>query len=132
MTQKTNIKFGIVNSLDTSLNNAKQNGDIVDGKVYITTDKPAIYIKGATVNDTSLIGCGFIANDNQNGLMSTQSYNKLHNILNTYASDSSLELDDINYDTFIKYVAQTLTETQKQQARENIDASPIIIWEEYK
>lgn len=37
-------------------------------------------------------------------------------------SDTSDELDDVETNTFVKYVAQTLTEEQKEQVRKNIGA----------
>lgn len=37
--------------------------------------------------------------------------------------ETSEELDDVETNTFVKYVTQTLTETQKQQARNNIGAA---------
>jgi hypothetical protein len=37
--------------------------------------------------------------------------------------ETSEELDDIETNTYIKYVVQTLTETQKQQTRDNIGAA---------
>jgi hypothetical protein len=38
-------------------------------------------------------------------------------------TETSEELDDVETNTFVKYVVQTLTETQKQQARNNIGAA---------
>lgn len=38
-------------------------------------------------------------------------------------SDTSDELDDVETNTFVKYVAQTLTEEHKVQARANIGAA---------
>lgn len=40
-------------------------------------------------------------------------------------SDTSDELDDVETNTFVKYVAQTLTDEQKEQARKNIGAASI-------
>lgn len=41
------------------------------------------------------------------------------------AIDTSEEVDDVETDAYIKYVAQTLTEEQKAQSRENIGAASI-------
>lgn len=38
-------------------------------------------------------------------------------------TETSEELDDVETNTFVKYVVQTLTETQRQQARNNIGAA---------
>lgn len=40
--------------------------------------------------------------------------------LNIQAVDTSETLDDVETNTYVKYVAQTLTEEQKAQVRENI------------
>lgn len=51
-------------------------------------------------------------------------------------SDASDELDDVETNTYVKYVAQTLTEEQKEQARKNIGAAStsyiISVFEEIK
>ena len=44
---------------------------------------------------------------------------------NIQAVDTSETLDDVETNTYIKYVAQTLTEKQKQQSRDNIEAASI-------
>lgn len=48
----------------------------------------------------------------------------VNNILNNkgaiQAVDTSEELDDVETNTYVKYVAQTLTDAQKQQVRKNI------------
>ena len=40
--------------------------------------------------------------------------------VNILAEDAKTTIDDINKDTYIKYVVQSLTDTQKEQARKNI------------
>lgn len=42
---------------------------------------------------------------------------------NISAENTSNELDDIETNTYLKYVAQALTENQKQQSRNNIGAA---------
>ena len=42
---------------------------------------------------------------------------------NVEAVDTSETLDDVETNTYVKYIAQTLTDTQKQQVRENIGAA---------
>lgn len=56
-----------------------------------------------TINNTSILGSGNIAID-----------------ANIQAVDTQETLDDVNTNTYVKYVAQTLTEEQKAQVRENI------------
>lgn len=58
-----------------------------------------------TVNGESLVGSGNIA---------------VGNIISE--EDDSLTIDDVNTNTYVKYVAQTLTEEQKAQVRTNISA----------
>lgn len=73
-----------------------------------------------TINNTSILGSGNIAID-----------------ANIQAVDTSETLDEVNTNTYVKYVAQTLTEEQKAQVRENIGVSdaggstskPIIVME---
>lgn len=43
--------------------------------------------------------------------------------VNVEAVDTSETLDDVETNTYVKYIAQTLTDTQKQQVRENIGAA---------
>ena len=43
--------------------------------------------------------------------------------VNILAEDAKAIIDDINKDTYIKYVVQSLTDTQKEQARKNIDVN---------
>lgn len=59
-----------------------------------------------TINNTSILGSGNIAID-----------------ANIQAVDTSETLDEVNTNTYVKYVAQTLTEEQKAQVRENIGVS---------
>ena len=56
-----------------------------------------------TINNESLVGDGNIA---------------VGNIISE--EDDSLTIDDVNTNTYVKYVAQTLTEEQKAQVRTNI------------
>lgn len=56
-----------------------------------------------TINNTSILGSGNITID-----------------ANIQAVDTSEILDDVETNTYVKYVAQTLTEEQKAQARTNI------------
>lgn len=56
-----------------------------------------------TINNTSILGSGNIAID-----------------ANIQAVDTQETLDDVNTNTYVKYVAQTLTDEQKAQVRENI------------
>lgn len=56
-----------------------------------------------TINDESLVGDGNIV---------------VGNIVSE--EDDSLTIDDVNTNTYVKYVAQTLTEEQKAQVRTNI------------
>lgn len=56
-----------------------------------------------TINNTSILGSGNIRID-----------------ANIQAVDTQETLDDVNTNTYVKYVAQTLTEVQKAQVRENI------------
>lgn len=59
-----------------------------------------------TINNTSILGSGNIAID-----------------ANIQAVDTQETLDDVNTNTYVKYVAQTLTDEQKAQVRENIGVS---------
>lgn len=59
-----------------------------------------------TVNGESLVGSGNIV---------------VGNIISE--EDDSLSVDDVNTNTYVKYVAQSLTSTQKTQVRENIGLS---------
>lgn len=56
-----------------------------------------------TINNTSILGSGNIRID-----------------ANIQAVDTQETLDEVNTNTYVKYVAQTLTEEQKAQVRENI------------
>lgn len=56
-----------------------------------------------TINNTSILGKGNIAID-----------------ANIQAVDTQETLDDVETNTYVKYVAQTLTDEQKAQVRENI------------
>ena len=56
-----------------------------------------------TINNTSILGSGNIAID-----------------ANIQAVDTQETLDDVETNTYVKYVAQTLTDEQKAQVRENI------------
>lgn len=56
-----------------------------------------------TINNTSILGSGNIAID-----------------ANIQAVDTQETLDEVNTNTYVKYVAQTLTDEQKAQVRENI------------
>lgn len=56
-----------------------------------------------TINNTSILGSGNIAID-----------------ANIQAVDTQETLDDVNTNTYVKYVAQTLTDDQKAQVRNNI------------
>lgn len=56
-----------------------------------------------TINNTSILGSGNIAID-----------------ANIQAVETGETLDDVNTNTYVKYVEQTLTEAQKAQVRENI------------
>lgn len=58
-----------------------------------------------TINNTSILGSGNIT-------ITTDA--------NIQAVDTQETLDDVNTNTYVKYVAQTLTEEQKAQVRENI------------
>lgn len=64
---------------------------------FITSDNTK------TINGESILGSGNIAID-----------------ANIQAVDTQETLDDVNTNTYVKYVAQTLTEEQKAQVRENI------------
>lgn len=44
---------------------------------------------------------------------------------NVSAVDTSETLDDVNTNTYVKYVAQTLTEEQKAQVRSNIGVESV-------
>lgn len=59
-----------------------------------------------TINNTSILGSGNIRID-----------------ANIQAVDTQETLDDVNTNTYVKYVAQTLTDEQKAQVRENIGVS---------
>jgi hypothetical protein len=43
--------------------------------------------------------------------------------VNVQAVDTSETIDDVETNTYLKYVAQALTENQKQQSRNNIGAA---------
>jgi hypothetical protein len=52
--------------------------------------------------------------------------------VNILAEDAKTVIDDINKDTYIKYVVQSLTTEEKRQARKNIEAISINELPEYK
>ena len=60
-----------------------------------------------TINGQSVLGSGDIV------------------VGNIVTEDSSSELDDVEVATFVKYVTQSLTDTQKAQARTNIGAASV-------
>lgn len=65
-----------------------------------------------TINGESILGSGNITIEGGNGGSDA----------NVKAVDTSETLDDVNTSTYVKYVAQTLTDVQKTQARINIGA----------
>lgn len=123
-------KFGIVETthqrLKSNLNNLE------DGKMYVTIDSnnQGIYIKAGN-NDASLIGCAFNADENRSGLLTSDGYNIINNTIITQNTDDVV--DDVSINTYIKYVAQSLTDIEKSQARNNIGATTLdeaaTLWE---
>ena len=77
--------------------------DFISGEHKLTEKLDSNNLK--TINNESLVGDGNIA---------------VGNIVSE--EDDSLTVDDVNTNTYVKYVAQTLTEEQKAQVRTNIGA----------
>lgn len=75
--------------------------DFISGEHKLTEKLDSNNLK--TINNESLVGDGNIA---------------VGNIVSE--EDDSLTIDDVNTNTYVKYVAQTLTEEQKAQVRTNI------------
>ena len=94
-----NVDLGTVVTGVTMNGSAKT---VSDGKVDLGTIITA-HQTLKTINNQSIVGSGnIIAGDI------------------TAEDDDSLSLDDVNTNTYVKYVAQTLTEEQKAQVRTNI------------
>ena len=77
--------------------------DFISGEHKLTEKLDSNNIK--TINNESLVGDGNIV---------------VGNIVSE--EDDNLTIDDVNINTYVKYVAQTLTTSQKAQARNNIGA----------
>ena len=77
--------------------------DFISGEHKLTEKLDSNNLK--TINNESLVGDGNIV---------------VGNIISE--EDDSLTIDDVDTNTYVKYVAQTLTEEQKTQARTNINA----------
>lgn len=108
----TTSKYGVTklssatNSTSTSL---AATASAVKSAYDLANGRQAKLVSGTnikTINNTSILGSGNIAID-----------------ANIQAVDTSETLDDVNTNTYVKYVAQTLTEEQKAQVRENIGVS---------
>lgn len=78
--------------------------DFISGEHKLTEKLDSNNLK--TINNESLVGDGNIV---------------VGNIVSE--EDDSLTIDDVNTNTYVKYVAQTLTEEQKAQVRTNIGIS---------
>lgn len=105
----TTSKYGVTklssatNSTSTSL---AATASAVKSAYDLANGRQAKLVSGTnikTINNTSILGRGNIAID-----------------ANIQAVDTQETLDDVNTNTYVKYVAQTLTEEQKAQVRENI------------
>ena len=78
--------------------------DFISGEHKLTEKLDSNNLK--TINNESLVGSGNIV---------------VGNIVSE--EDDSLSVDDVNTNTYVKYVAQSLTSAQKTQVRENIGLS---------
>ena len=85
---------------------------IKDSSIYNNT-KCSSYGDDVLMVDTS--GGIYLGNE-------TSTPDLIANVSNIQAVDTSETLDDVSGVTYVKYVAQTLTEVQKAQARTNIGA----------
>ena len=92
----------------------------VGGKEYQIEDttKQEKLVSGTnikTINGQSILGNGDITIEGGTG----------NSDANVQAVDTTETLDDVETNTYVKYVAQTLTEEQKAQVRQNIGVSSI-------